>query len=89
MLGVRLEEGLPRHGCPHIHCTSKDWFQQMTRLIKSIFSLTLVHYGPLTPLLTDNYPWKWISECKQVLQVAEWEGSVALVHTHYDLALWV
>ena len=25
--------------------------------------------------------------CKQVLQVAKWEGSVALVHSHYDPAL--
>ena len=46
----------------------------------------LVH--PLIPSLTDNYPWEWFSVCKQVLQVAKWEGSVALVHTHYDPALW-
>ena len=46
----------------------------------------LVH--PLTPSLTDNYLWEWFSVCKQVLQVAKWEGSVALVHTHYDPALW-
>ena len=42
---------------------------------------------PLTLLLTDNYPWEWVSVCKQVLQVAKWEGSVALVLTHYDPAL--
>ena len=34
-----------------------------------------------------NYLWEWVSVCKQVLQVAKWEGSVALVLTHYDPAL--
>ena len=47
--------------------------------------LMLVH--PLPPLLTDNHLWEWFSVCKQVLQVAKWEGSVAPVHTHYDPAL--
>ena len=33
--------------------------------------------------------WEWVSVSKQVLQVAMWEGSVALVHTQYDPALCV
>ena len=48
----------------------------------------MLHY-PLTPLLTDNYPWEWVSVCKQLLQVAKWEGSVALALTRYDPALCV
>ena len=47
----------------------------------------LVH-SSLTPSLTVNYLWEWFSVRKQVLQMAKWEGSVALVHTHYDPALW-
>ena len=46
--------------------------------------LMLLH--PLAPLLTDNYPWEWVSVCKQLLQVAKWEGSVARALTHYDPA---
>ena len=49
----------------------------------------LMPLHPLTPLLIDNYPWEWFSVSKQVLQVAKWEGSVALVLTHYDPALTV
>ena len=63
--------------------STKDWADP------NHFCFTLLLCGPLTPSLTDNCPWKWISECEQVLQVAKWEGSVALVHTHYDPALWV
>ena len=43
-----------------------------------------------TPSTADREPPTVMAQfgvCKQVLQVAKWEGSVALVHTHYDPAM--
>ena len=48
------------------------------------------HASSLTHSIADRQlPIGMVSVCKQVLQVAEWEGSAALVHTHCDPALWV
>ena len=49
------------------------------------------HAISLTHVIADRqlYPQEWLSVCKQVLQVAKSEGSVALVLTHYGPAMGV
>ena len=65
--------------------TQSKTLQKPSKVYHNDEQLMLLH--PLTPLLTDNYPWECFSACKQLLQVAKWEGSVALALTRYDPAL--
>ena len=69
--------------------TQSKTSQKPSKVFHNDEQLMLLH--PLTPLITDNHPHRNSLVCvsnffKQVLQVAKWEGSVALALTHYDPA---